>query len=137
MNVRTIVMKLFQPRFFYGWLLALTLLVSGCGRHPASGVWKATGDNAYGIEKLVVGFDGRAEFVTTKLDNASWHCFWGATASREAKLSCKPSDDPEKEEYFTLLAIEVGNGPLLAELRHNNSVVAEFVLQDENPTPVE
>ena len=114
-------------------LLDIIFLLSACNPHPTSGVWKATADNDYGINKLVVSFDGRATFTTSKLDNAVWQCFWSATSKQQTELDCTPSTDTEKEERFILNINETG----LTELHHNDIVITSFTLQDENPSPVE
>ena len=113
------------------FLLSITLLLCACSPHPAAGVWKATEDNDYGITKLVVAFEGRADFVTRKLDNATWHCFWAVTGKQEASLDCTSSLNPEQEETFLLTINNQG----LAELRHKSQLVASFSRQDENPSP--
>ena len=110
--------------------LAITLLITACSPHPASGVWKSLEDNDYGIEILTVSFDGRANFTTPKLDNAEWHCFWSATGNKETELNCNPSTDPDKKEIFLLTINNQG----LAELRHNTQLIASFTLQDKNPS---
>jgi hypothetical protein len=111
--------------------LGTAMLLTACTPHPASGVWTTTEDNAYGISKLVVGFEGRANFVTPKLDNSEWRCFWSATSKQETTLDCTPSTAPEQEERF-LLTI---NAQGMAELQHDSKLVAIFTLQDENPSP--
>lgn len=111
-------------------------LLSGCGRHPAAGVWATDQDNAYGIKRLRVGFDGRAEFETTKPEPASWHCFWGATGKYSASLQCRSSAQPEVTRNFVLTVSEPGEGRLQARLMHGAETAAIFVLLDENPTPV-
>lgn len=111
-------------------LLTIALLLSACTPHSASGVWRTTADNVYGINKLVVGFDGRANFTTAKLDNASWHCFWSATGELETVLTCTASTNPEQEERFILTIIKPGS----AELQHKSQRVAILALQDENPS---
>jgi len=113
------------------FLLSIILLLSACSPHPAAGVWKTTEDNDYGITKLVVAFEGRADFVTRKLDNATWHCFWAVTGKQEASLDCTSSLNPEQEETFLLTISNQG----LAELRHKSQLVASFTRQDENPSP--
>lgn len=111
-------------------LLTFTLLLSACAPHPGAGVWTTTEDNDYGISKLVIAFEGRAEFVTSKLDNAIWHCFWGATGKQEVSLDCKSSADPEQKDRYILTINDQG----LAELRHQSQLVAIFTRQDENPS---
>jgi hypothetical protein len=119
-------------KFHYSlFMLSIALLLSACSPHPAAGVWKTTEDNDYGITKLVVAFEGRADFVTRKLDNATWHCFWAVTGKQEASLDCTSSLNPEQEETFLLTISNQG----LAELRHKSQLVASFTRQDENPSP--
>ncbi len=113
------------------FLLGISLLLSACSPHPAAGVWKTTEDNAYGITKLVVSFEGRADFVTRKQDNATWHCFWTVSGQQEANLDCTSSLNPEQEESFLLTINDQG----MAELRHKSLLVGTFSRQDENPSP--
>ena len=121
-----------RMKFHYSlFLLSITLLLSACSPHPAAGVWQAGEDNAYGITKLVVSFEGRADFVTRKLDNATWHCFWAVTGQQEANLDCTSSLNPDQEESFLLSINDQG----LAELRHKSLLVGTFTRQDENPSP--
>ncbi len=112
------------------FLLNTTFLLSACSPHPTSGVWKQTEDNDYGINKLVVSFDGIATFTTSKLDDAAWHCLWSTASEQEIELSCTPSTDTEKKEPFTLTINNQG----IAELRHNSQLIALFTLQDKNPS---
>jgi hypothetical protein len=109
-------------------LLSIIFLLSACSPHPTSGVWKATGDNNYGIDKLVVAFDGKAYFTTTKPDNITWHCFWTASSKIESELKCTPSNNPDQEERYTLT---LGDKEI-AQLRHNNQQIASFSRPDKN-----
>jgi len=118
-------MKPIYPLF----LFIIVALLSACSPHSASGVWKATQGNEYGISKLVVAFDGRAEFVTPKLDNANWHCFWSAVAEKTAELKCTPSTDTDMEETFKISI----NADGLAELSHKSKLIAVLMRVDENP----
>ena len=112
-------------------LLSL-LLLSACSPHPATGVWKATGDNELGINRLVVGYEGRAEFITTKLDSANWHCFWGAPDKKKLELNCTSSTNSDQKRSFTLSVNDQG----LAEFqRKGGAVLATFTRVDENPSP--
>ncbi|MDT8283104.1 MAG: hypothetical protein RQ982_09915 [Gammaproteobacteria bacterium] len=112
-------------------LLTIIFILSSCTPHPASGVWKTTQDNDYGLNKLVVGFDGRASFTTPKRDDAQWHCFWSAADKHEILLDCTPSTEPEQGESFILTITTQG----VAELRRNTQLIATLILQDENPSP--
>lgn len=88
------------------------------------------GDNIYGIEKLVVSFDGKAQFTTHKRDNAVWHCFWTTISKIEIELMCKPSTNPVKKERYTLTINKQG----IAQLIHNKQQITEFTRIDKNPS---
>lgn len=119
-------------KFYYLlFILSISLLLSACSPHPAAGVWKATEDNGYGISRLVVGFDGRADFVTRKLDNASWHCFWAMSGKQEATLDCSSSLNADQEERFILSVNEQG----FAQLQHKSQIAGTFQRLNENPSP--
>ena len=112
-------------------IIFAALFLSACSPHPATGVWKATADNALGIDRLVAGFEGKAEFVTRKLNNALWHCFWAAPDKKKLELSCAPSTNPDKKRAFVLSVNDQG----LAELQDDGAVLATFTRLDENPSP--
>ncbi len=122
-------MKFISSRFLL--LIIFSLLVSGCSPHPGTGVWKTADDNEMGIEKLVIGFEGRAEFVSTKQDKATWHCFWRGADKKELLLDCKPSTNPDQNKIFIISVNDQG----LAEFRNESSLLATFTRTDENPSP--
>jgi len=64
----------------------LNSALSSCSPHTGTGVWKATGENDWGIERLVVSFEGRATFVSKK-NNAYCHCFWATYKDTDKGLS--------------------------------------------------
>ena len=107
------------------------LLLTACSRHPGTGVWITDIDNQLGIEKLVVGFEGRAEFVSTKPEKANWHCFWRGSKEKELLLDCSPSTNPDNKQSYFLSINDKG----LAEFRNDSSLLATFTLTDENPSP--
>ncbi len=128
--------------YFSAIVIFLSLFLSACSPHPATGVWKATDDNALGVDRLVAGFEGRAEFTTSKINNALWHCFWSAADKKILKLNCAPSTDTEEKRVFIFSVNEQG----LAELRDGSSVegalsdktlpvLATFIRLDEDPSP--
>ena len=118
-------------KFFYGLLLVtFTVFISACSPHPASGVWEATQDNDYGISRLTMSFDGKAEFVTTKLNDTNWHCFWSATGKKQANLDCNPSTELEQKKNFVLNVNDQG----VAELTHDSRLMGTFKLLNENPS---
>lgn len=113
-------------------MVVITLLLSSCSPHSGTGVWKANADNEWGITRLVVGFEGRAEFKSTKKNNAVWHCFWTAAGDEKGvDLDCAPSTDTEHKQKFTVTVNDQG----FAELRNEATLLATFTLQDENPSP--
>lgn len=115
--------------FFILTTACFTLLIAACSPHPASGVWKTTQDNAYGISELIMSFDGRAKFVTSKRNDATWHCFWSASAEKQADMDCNPSTEKETKSLFVLKVTNPGE----AELFHDSILVGIFHLHNENP----
>lgn len=121
----------------FPFIIIFSLLFVGCSPHPGTGVWQANDGNILGITRLVVGFEGRAEFTTSKQDNAVWHCFWGVTGDKELSLECTPSTNPDNNKSFVLTVNDKG----FTELREGSSSVNEakllatFVRLDENPSP--
>lgn len=111
-------------------LLSLSVFIMACSPHPASGVWLTADDNDYDISKVVIGFDGRANLISQKLNNTEWHCFWSAVTKQEILLNCTPSTNPENEQRFT---VKIDNKKI-AELLHNDQLVSKLTLQSENPS---
>ena len=122
-------MKFKQSRFLL--FVSSILLLTACSPHPGTGVWKTDADNQLGIKKLVVGFEGRAEFVSTKPEKADWHCFWRGSKKKELILDCKPSTNPDENNSYVLSINDQG----LAEFRNDSSLLATFKRSDENPSP--
>lgn len=117
----------------YSLIFIFVALLTACSPHPTSGVWKATEDNELGITRLVASFDGRAEFTTSKLENAVWHCFWSISDKTALSLNCTPSTNPDHKRIFSLSI----NDQNLAELRDGNGqakILATFIRLDENPS---
>jgi outer membrane biogenesis lipoprotein LolB len=107
-----------------------TFLLLACTPHPGAGVWKAITDNEQGISKLTVGFEGKAEFTSSKQNNTLWHCFWSATDKKKLTLECTPSTNPEQKTLFELIINEQG----LAQLYNKTTLLATFKHLDENPS---
>ncbi len=110
--------------------LTITLALFACSPHSGAGVWKATGDNDFGINKLVIAFDGWAEFETTRQDNATWHCFWARSSKQKTDMECSSSINPEQKEKFILTVNNEG----VAELQHKSQLIGSFTRLDESPT---
>ena len=122
-------MKFKQSHFLL--FISSILLLTACSRHPGTGVWITDTDNQLGIEKLVVGFEGRARFFSTKPEKTDWHCFWGRSKEKELLLDCSPSTNPDKKQSYFLRINDEG----LAELMNNSLLLATFTRTDENPSP--
>jgi len=102
--------------------VVITLSVSGCSPHPGAGDWQAEGDNAQGIKRLSVDYEGRAEFSITAPEEADLRCFWSATGEQLLAFQCTPSTDPETEQTYTF---SVGlNG--IGELSRDGDVIGRF-----------
>ncbi len=124
-------MKFKQSRFLL--FISSILLLTACSRHPGTGVWITDTDNLLGIKKLVVGFEGRAKFVSTKPEKADWHCFWRGSKEKELLLDCSASTNPDKKQSYFLTINDQG----MAEFRNDSSLLATFTRTDENPSPRE
>jgi hypothetical protein len=111
------------------FVISLSALLVACSPHPGTGVWKANTQNALGIDRLTVSFNGRAEFVTSGPEAANWHCFWAGINKQQIELDCKPSTNPDNKQVFVLAATTAGQ----AKLMQQKKTLAEFTLLDEDP----
>ncbi len=109
-------------------LLLLPLLLAACAPHPGAGRWQAVADNETGITDLVIAFDGRALFATTK-PKASWHCFWSGKDTRLALLDCTPSSNPDEKVRWLFHVDGEGTGSLSRDGR----ILARFRRVDGKP----
>lgn len=111
-------------------IISTSLFLSACSPHPGSGVWKANAENKEGITKLIVSFEGKAEFVSTNKGNSVWHCFWTIYDKNTLNLDCSPSTNTEEKAHFFLAVDDQG----IAKLQRESTVLATFNRIDENPT---
>jgi hypothetical protein len=114
-------------------VLLFSLFLMACSPHSGTGVWKAVDDNVQGIVKIRVGFDGKAEFITTKLENATWHCFWTMAGDNSLSFDCTPSTNVEQKKAFTFAVNDHG----VAELTSGVLRLGTFTRTQENPSPRE
>ena len=130
-------MKLLNLIAFSLLYSATAYLISACSPHPGAGVWKSNTDNEMGIERLVVGFDGKAEFISNKSEKITWHCFWSKLTAKQLNLTCTPSSRPSQKQSFILITINSDKAKLLLSNQSNNEYkqVATFKRLDENPSP--
>ncbi|HHO59122.1 MAG TPA: hypothetical protein ENJ64_02685 [Thiotrichales bacterium] len=119
-----------QKRYHHLLLFTLPVLfLCACSPHPAAGIWQAVGDNDNRIERLAVHFNGRAEFTSHNPGPVDWHCFWGGSAEKAARLDCSASTEPQQQQDFTLRISDDG----LAELVRGERIIGHFIRLDENP----
>ena len=109
-------------------LISLFLLTS-CSPHPGAGVWVAEGENELGFSKLIVAFEGKAEFKSSKPVEANWHCFWGKADDHSLNLDCSPSSNVDQARKFVI----VSTGKMTAEFKENGKLIAKLKRVDENP----
>ncbi len=101
---------------------ACVLFLSACSPHPGAGNWQAEGDNVYGIKHITVRFEGKADFSSSKPEQADWHCFWGAAGKTDLAFQCTSSLRPDIEENYSFSVDENG----IAGLSHNGKPVGRF-----------
>lgn len=82
--------------------LACLFVLSGCSPHPGAGNWVSTSDNSLKLAKLVVHFEGRAEFLTEE-DVELARCFWGAEESNILRFECTTAQDTDNQLAYRLV----------------------------------
>jgi len=105
------------------------LSLTSCSPHPGTGVWVSEGENNLGLSKIIVAFEGKAEFKTTKPVEANWHCFWGKMDENTLILDCTPSTHPDQAHQFKIISKQ----KMAAEFRENGNLIAKLKRIDENP----
>ena len=120
-------MKLFNFYFLLAFISFFGL--TACSPHTSTGVWVSSGDNELGISKIIVAFEGRAEFTTVKPVKANWHCFWGKANDQALNLDCTPSTDTKKARKFVITSKD----DKTAEFLENNKLIATLIRVNENP----
>jgi len=120
-------MKLSNTRLFS--IAVCALFLSACSPHPSTGVWQATADNELGFSKLIVAFEGKAEFSSTKPVAAKWHCFWGKDTDQSLSLDCTPSTNTDQARKFLIVAQDKMN----AEFREGDKLITTLKRLNENP----
>jgi len=111
-----------------GALVSL-LFLTACSPHAGTGVWVTEGENVLGLTKIIVAFDGRAEFSSSKPVDAKWHCFWGKADDKALNLDCTPSNNVDQARQFVIFS----TGKMSAEFQENGKLIAKLKRIDENP----
>jgi len=97
------------------------ITLSGCSAHPGAGTWASTSENRLKLAKLVVHFEGRAEFLT-KDANELLRCFWAASDGNTLGLECTAAEDTDTQVPYVLVvdadsAILTSSGSPVANLK--------------------
>ncbi len=121
----------YSTRIYLMILLIISLLgLSACSPHPGAGTWITDGNNPLKLTKIVVVFEGTADFFTEKnketADNSAIRrCFWGAEADDQLQMQCVHADNTDLKETYQFTLIE-GNQ---AQLTQNKQLIALFKKQ--------
>ena len=103
-------------------LLTVVFLITSCSPHPGSGEWVAAGENPRGFTRLVVQFDGKAEFYVQGREAESLRCFWQTSGERRIDLQCAGENASVEERVFQLDIAESGQ----AKLKESGDVIVRF-----------
>jgi hypothetical protein len=93
--------------------LAIPLLLAGCSGHPGAGTWQIEDGLEGGYSRLVVQFDGRAEFFRPGEETAAQRCFWAGESSNSIALQCSDAANPDLERHYRLKVNQRGQGELM------------------------
>lgn len=113
-----------KTKFKYLALLSLPLLAA-CTGHPGAGKWQLSPSSDFQYHRLVVNFDGKAEFYKANDDLAWLHCFWTAHAADTIGLECASTNQEAPNEIFKLKVTTNQAAQLLID----DKIVASFVTQ--------
>ena len=122
-----------KPLSYYLLTISSLFLLTSCSPHPGTGVWKTEGENELGLSKIIVAFEGRAEFKSSKPVEANWHCFWGKADDQALNLDCTPSTNIDQARKFVIVSQDKTN----AEFRENGKLIAKLKRVDANPVLAE
>ncbi len=95
------------------WSLALT----GCSGHPAAGTWLIREGSASPYARLVVQFDGRAEFFRPNQEEPAERCFWAGESADTIGLQCVDAAGGDQERFYRLKVGRGGVGELTRDGR--------------------
>lgn len=120
---------------FRCYLLVISSLffLTSCSPHPSTGVWETASENELGLSELIVAFEGKAEFKSSKPVEANWHCFWGKLDDQTLELDCTSSINTDQARKFVVVSKEKLN----AEFRENGKLIAKLKRIDANPVLAE
>lgn len=94
----------------------------GCAPHPGSGTWITAGESEGGFSRLIVQFDGRAEFFAPGKEEEVLRCFWAGESEKSIRLDCSSAEDADAGMRYSLVV----TGADQAELLQSGKIVARF-----------
>jgi len=97
-------------------ILLLPLFLTGCGGHPAAGTWQIQDGSASRYARLVVQFDGKAEFFRGNEEEPAERCFWAGESADSITLQCVDAANGE-ERHYRLKVSKGGRGELMQDGR--------------------
>jgi hypothetical protein len=104
------------------FLTAAMMAMTGCAPHPGSGTWITAGESEGGFSKLIVQFDGKAEFFAPGREEEVLRCFWAGGSAKSILLDCNPAEDADARLRYSLAV----TGADQAELLQSGKIVARF-----------
>lgn len=105
--------------------LLFPLLLAGCSPHPGTGTWLPVSETDATFTKLMVQYDGKADFYAEDQDNAVRRCFWVGVSEQSITLNCVQSADTDIKESYQLNV----TANRQAELTQGDSVVGRYYWQ--------
>ena len=111
------------------------LSISACSPHSGTGTWETDGNNSLTVSKIIISFEGTADFFSDtikpipkpdkKTNDAFRRCFWGAASENEMQLQCVHADNTDIQESYRFTIIEKDQ----AQLTQNEQLIALFTKQ--------
>jgi len=96
--------------------------LSGCSPHPGAGTWTTVGEGEGGFFKLVVHFEGRAEFFAPDQEKELLRCFWAGESAESIRLDCTSAQQEDAKLHYSLAV----TGADQAQLQQSGKVIAQF-----------
>ena len=96
---------------FLTLILSVPLLLAGCSGHPGAGTWQFPQGAEY--RRLVVQFDGRAEFFRPGREQPAQRCFWAGDSARSIVLQCQDAERADIEREYRLKVNAAGDAELM------------------------
>jgi len=94
-------------------ILLMPFFLTGCSGHPAAGTWQIQEGSKSNYARLVVQFDGRAEFFRPNQEEPAERCFWAGENASTIALQCVDAANGEVERNYRLKVSKDGRGELM------------------------